>query len=206
MIRVVIADDHAVVRKGLRQILSAESDIEVAGEAANADELLRLVRKQRWDAVVLDITMPGKSGLEVLKELKQERPRLPVLILTIHAEDQFGVRAMRAGALGYLTKEGAPTELVRAVRKVVAGERYVSPSLAEAFATSSNAPVHQILSDREYEVMRFLASGKTATGVAKELKLSVKTISTYRSRILDKLRLKNTAELMKFAIRNRLVD
>jgi DNA-binding NarL/FixJ family response regulator len=206
MIRVVIADDHAVVRKGLRQILSAESDIEVAGEAANADELLRLVRKQRWDAVVLDITMPGKSGLEVLKELKQERPRLPVLILTIHAEDQFGVRALRAGALGYLTKEGAPTELVRAVRKVVAGKRYVSPSLAEAFATSSNAPVHQILSDREYEVMRFLASGKTATGVAKELKLSVKTISTYRSRILDKLRLKNTAELMKFAIRNRLVD
>jgi two-component system invasion response regulator UvrY len=205
MIRVVIADDHAVVRKGLRQILSAEPDIEVGGEAANAEELLRLVRRQRWDAVVLDITMPGKSGLEVLKELKQERPGLPVLILTIHAEDQFGVRALRAGAVGYLTKEGAPTELVRAVRKVVAGGKYISPSLAEALATSINAPLHRTLSDREYEVMRLLASGRTATGIAKELKLSVKTISTYRSRILDKLHLKTTAEMMQYAIRNRLI-
>lgn len=206
MIRVVIADDHAVVRKGLRQILSAEPGIELGGEASNAEELLRLVRRQRWDVVVLDITMPGKSGLEVLRELKQERPTLPVLILTIHAEDQFGVRAIKAGAVGYLTKEGAPTELVRAIRTVVAGGTYISPALTEALAASVDAPLHQVLSDREYEVLRLLASGKTATGIARELRLSVKTISTYRSRILDKLRLKNTAELMQYAIRNRLID
>lgn len=205
MIRLVIADDHAVVRKGLRQILSGEPDITIGGEASNADELLRLVRKRKWDVVVLDITMPGKSGLEVLKDLKQEQPGLPVLVLTIHAEDQFGVRALRAGAVGYLTKEGVPTELVRAVRKVVAGEKYISPALAEALTTDGKTPTHRMLSNREYEVLRLMASGKTATGVAKALGLSVKTISTYRSRILDKLHLKTTAELMQYAIRNRLV-
>jgi len=208
MIRVVIADDHAVVRKGLRQILSAEPDIEVGGEAANAEELLRLVRRQGWDAVVLDITMPGKSGLEVLKELKQKWPRLPVVVFTMHDEDHFGLRAIRAGATGYLTKDRAPTELIKAIRKVVAGGRYVSPSLAEQLAgqtgTDPEQALHQILSDREFQVLRLLASGKTVTEVAQELSLSVKTVSTYRARILQKLGYRTTAELIQYAIRNQI--
>jgi two-component system invasion response regulator UvrY len=208
MIRILIADDHAVVRQGLRHVLASEHDIEVSGEASNAQELFDLLRRKSWDVVILDISMPGKSGLEVLKELKQKWPRLPVVVFTMHDEDHFGLRAIRAGATGYLTKDRAPTELIKAIRKVVAGGRYVSPSLAEQLAgqtgTDPEQALHQILSDREFQVLRLLASGKTVTEVAQELSLSVKTVSTYRARILQKLGYRTTAELIQYAIRNQI--
>ncbi|HEV8540136.1 MAG TPA: response regulator transcription factor [Nitrospiraceae bacterium] len=208
MIRVLIADDHAVVRQGLRHVLASEHDMEVSGEAANAQELFDLLRKKSWDAIVLDISLPGRSGLEVLKELKQKWPNLPVVIFTMHDEDHFGLRAMRAGAAGYLTKDRAPSELIKAIRKVVAGGRYVSPSLAEQLesqtGTNTEQSLHQMLSDREFQVLRLLASGKTVTEVAQELTLSVKTVSTYRARILQKLGYRTTAELIQYAIRNQL--
>lgn len=210
MIRIATADDHAVVRRGLREILSAEPDMQVCGEAATAQELLNVVRTRPCDIVVLDITLPGRSGLDVLKELKQERPKLPVLVLTMHAEEQFGIRALKAGASGYLNKESAPEELVKAIRKVVSGGRYLTPALAEALAvdvvTPSDRPLHQTLSNREDEVFRLLASGKTVTDVGRQLALSVKTVSTHRTRILKKLGLNTTADLIRYAIQNRLVD
>lgn len=210
MIRIATADDHAVVRRGLREILSAEPDMQVCGEAATAQELLDVVRTRPCDIVVLDITLPGRSGLDVLKELKQERPKLPVLVLTMHAEEQFGIRALKAGASGYLNKESAPEELVKAIRKVVSGGRYLTPALAEALAvdvvTPSDRPLHQTLSNREDEVFRLLASGKTVTDVGRQLALSVKTVSTHRTRILKKLGLNTTADLIRYAIQNRLVD
>lgn len=182
--------------------------MEVSGEAANAQELFDLLRKKSWDAIVLDISLPGRSGLEVLKELKQKWPNLPVVIFTMHDEDHFGLRAMRAGAAGYLTKDRAPSELIKAIRKVVAGGRYVSPSLAEQLesqtGTNTEQSLHQMLSDREFQVLRLLASGKTVTEVAQELTLSVKTVSTYRARILQKLGYRTTAELIQYAIRNQL--
>jgi len=210
MITIVIADDHAVVRRGLKEILADESDMEIGAEASTAQELLDLVRKRPWDAVVLDISLPGRSGLEVLAELKQERPTLPVLIHTMHPEDQFARRALRAGAAGYLTKDSAPTELVKALRKIVAGGKYVGASLAETLAASMDASAveapHQALSDREFEVFRLLASGKTVSEVAEQLSLSVKTISTYRSRILHKMKMKNNAELMRYALQQKVVE
>jgi len=210
MIRIITADDHAVVRRGLRDIVSAEPDMNIVAEAATAQELLDIVRKESCDTVVMDITMPGRNGLDVLKDLKQEQPRLPVLVLTMHAEEQFGLRTLKAGAAGYLNKESAPAELVTAIRKVVTGGRYLTPTLAEALAANVVAPLdgplYQVLSNREYEVFRLLASGKTVTEIAQALILSVKTVSTYRTRILDKMRLKNNAELIHYAIRNRLVD
>ncbi|MBM4132667.1 MAG: response regulator transcription factor [Nitrospira sp.] len=210
MIRIVTADDHAVVRRGIQEIVSSEPDMEVVAEAATAQELLDCVQKCACDAVLLDITLPGRSGLEVLKELKQGSSKLPVLILTMHAEEQFGIRTLKAGAAGYLNKESAPEELVKAIRKVVAGGRYLSPALAEALAvdvvTPSDRPLHQTLSNREDEVFRLLAAGKTVTDVGHQLALSVKTVSTHRTRILKKLRLTTTAELIRYAIQNRLVD
>jgi len=210
MIRILIADDHAVVRRGLRQTVSEEHDMTVVGEASNAQELLGLVRKQPCDVVVLDISMPGRSGLEALKELRQACPRLPVLVLSMHSEDQYAMRALRIGAAGYLTKETAPEELVKAIRKVVTGGKYITPSLAEKLALSltrdGEQPLHETLSEREYEVMCLIASGKSVTEISTELSLSVKTISTYRARILEKMNLKNNAELMHYAIHNRLVD
>lgn len=210
MIRVVIADDHAVVRRGLKDILADEPDMEIGAEASTAQELLDLVRKQRWDALVLDISLPGRSGLEVLGEVKREQPALPVLIHTMHPEDQFAVRALRAGAAGYLTKDSAPTELVKALRKIVAGGKYVGASLAEALATNmaggATESPHEALSDREFEVFRLLASGKTVSEIAEQLYLSVKTISTYRSRILEKMQMKNNADLMRYAIQRHVVD
>ena len=209
MINILIADDHAIVRRGLKQIVAEEPDMTVAGEAKTAQQVLDLVRKQQWDVVILDITMPGRSGLEVLKELKQERPKLPVLMLSMHPEEQFAVRALKAGAAGYLTKESAPEELVTALRKVLRGGKYVSPALAEklafALATASDRPPHETLSDREYEVLRLIASGKTVSEIAEQLSLSVKTISTYRTRVLEKMNLKNNAELMQYAVTHRLV-
>ena len=204
-----MADDHAVVRHGLRQILTDAFKRATYGEARNAQEALDLVWKQEWDVVVLDITMPGRSGLEVLREIKQSKPRLPVLVLSMHPENQFAVRVLKCGAAGYMTKESAPEELVGAVKKVLAGGRYVSNALAENLAASLSAnqkAPQEKLSDREFQVLRLIASGKMVTDIARELSLSVKTISTYRSRILDKMGMKNNAELMHYAIQNRLVE
>jgi DNA-binding NarL/FixJ family response regulator len=210
MIRILIADDHAIVRRGLKQILAEESGMTVAGEAQNAQEVLDLVRKQKWHVVVLDIAMPGRGGLEVLKEIKQEQAQLPVLILSMHPEDQYAIRALKAGAAGYLTKESAPEELVKAIRKVLAGGKYVSASLAEKLAlaleTDTKKLPHEALSDREYQVLCLIASGKTVGEIAEELSLSVKTISTYRARILEKMNLKSNAALTHYAVQQRLVS
>ena len=210
MIKILIADDHAIVREGLKQIIRETSDMVVADEASTAQEVLEKVWKNDYDVVLLDISMPGRSGLDILKQLKSQRPELPILILTIHPEEQYAVRVLRAGASGYLTKESAPDELIKAIRKVSMGRKYVSSTLAEKLATEvdivSEKPLHQALSDREYEVMCMIASGKTVKEIAEELCLSIKTISTYRSRILEKMKMKSNAELIHYAIQNRLVD
>lgn len=209
-LRILIVDDHPIVRQGLRQTLVDAAEIGEIGEAATPQQALDLVRQREWDAVVLDIGLPGRGGLEVLKAIKDELPRLPVLILSMHSEDQFGVRAMRAGAAGYLTKEAAPENLVDAIRKVAAGGRYISQELAERLATELTAdtdrPLHASLSDREFEVLRLIASGQTVGKIADRLSLSVKTVSTYRARILEKMRLKNNAELMQYVLTNHLLD
>ncbi|PYS27629.1 MAG: DNA-binding response regulator [Acidobacteria bacterium] len=210
MIRVVVVDDHAVVREGLKRIISENPGMAVTGEAGDGHEALKLIRGGACDVVLLDITMPNKNGLDVLKELRTEVPRLPVLVLSMHSEDQYAVRVLRAGAAGYLTKESAPAKLVQAIRKVVRGGKYVSPSLAEKLVsdlgTDTERPPHEILSDREYQVLCLIASGKTVSEIGAELALSVKTISTYRVRILEKLRMKNNAEITRYAIKERLVD
>ena len=210
MIKVLIADDHPIVRQGLRQILSEIPDMVVAGEAVNGQEALDQVRAGGWDVLVLDITMPDRSGLDILKELKHQQPHLPVLVLSIHAEEQFAVRLLKAGASGYLTKENAPDELVKAIRKVVDGGKYISQSLAESLAFSldvaSDRPRHEMLSDREFQVMQLMASGKTLTEIAEELSLSAKTVSTYRTRLLEKMNLKTNAEIVRYAIENGLVE
>ncbi len=210
MIKVLIADDHSVVRVGLRQILSGIRDIAVIDEAANAIEVLEKVKKNDYSVVILDIAMPGKSGLDALKEIKIERPKLPVLILSMYPEDQYAIRVLRAGAAGYMTKDSAPDELVTAVRIVAEGRKYVSPTFAEILAlnldTDREKELHELLSDREYEVLCMIASGKTLSEIAGLLFLSVKTISTYRSRILEKMHLKNNAELTSYAIQNHLIE
>lgn len=210
MIKILIADDHAIVRRGLKQILTETSDMIVAGEAHNGQELLEKARSDHWDVVVLDISMPGRGGLDILKQLKSEQPKLPVLMLTIHPEDQYAVRVLRAGASGYLTKESAPDHLVEAIRKVARGGKYISPHLAEKLAFNlesiSERPPHEALSDREFQVLRLIASGKTVKDIGEELSLSVKTISTYRTRILEKMKMKNNAELTHYAIQQKLVE
>ncbi len=210
MIKILIADDHAIVRRGLKQILTETSDMIVAGEAHNGQELLEKTRSDKWDVVVLDISMPGRGGLDILKQLKSEQPKLPVLMLTIHPEDQYAVRVLRAGASGYLTKESAPDHLVEAIRKVARGGKYISPHLAERLAFNlesiSERPLHEALSDREFQVLRLIASGKAVKEIGEELSLSVKTISTYRTRILEKMKMKNNAELTHYAIQQRLVE
>jgi two-component system, NarL family, invasion response regulator UvrY len=210
MIKVLVADDHAIVRRGLRQILAETTDILVGDEAASAAEVLRLVREQRYSAVILDISLPGASGLELLAEVRKERPGLPVLILTAHSEGQYAVRAIRAGAAGFLTKESAPDRLIDAVRKVASGGRYVSVELGERLASAlagdkEGAP-HERLSDREFEILKMLASGKTVSEVANSLSLSVKTVSTHRTRILKKMDMKTNAELTTYAVRSGLVE
>jgi len=208
--KILLADDHAVVRRGLKQILADEYKRASFGEARNAQEALDLVWKNNWDVVILDITMPGRSGLEVLREIKRSKPRLPVLVLSMHPENQFAVRVLKHGAAGYMTKESAPEELVGAIRKVLAGGRYVSTSLAEKLATYLSAdtqkPPQELLSDREFQVLRLIASGKIVSEIAKELSLSVKTISTYRTRILEKMGLRNNAELMHYAMEHQLIE
>jgi DNA-binding NarL/FixJ family response regulator len=208
--RILIADDHAVVRHGLKQILAGAFKRAVFGEAANAQEALERVWKEPWDVVILDLTMPGRSGLEVLKEIKRERPKLPVLILSMHPEDQFAVRLLKAGASGYMTKESAPEELVGAVNKAVAGGRYVSPQLAEKLASlivhDVLAEPHESLSDREFLILRLIASGKQVSAIARDLSLSVKTVSTYRTRLLEKMCMTNNSELVHYAFQHQLVE
>lgn len=210
MIKVFIADDHAIVRQGLKQILSETSDMQLIGEAADGQDTLQQARNAKWDVLILDITMPGRSGFDVLRILGKENPDLPVLVLSMHAESQFAVRCFRAGAAGYLAKESAPMELVKAIRQVVNGGKYVSQDLAEVLATrldaASEHPLHETLSEREFQVLRMIGSGMTATGIADTLSLSVKTIATYRSRILIKLELNNTTEIIQYALKNRLVE
>ena len=210
MMKIFVADDHAIVRQGLKQIVADTPDIAVAGEASSGQEVLEKVLTNDYDVVLLDITMPDRSGLDILKELKSQKPEINILVLTIHPEEQYAVRVLKAGASGYLTKESAPDELITALRKIAAGGKYVSSSLSEKFAfdlgTDAEKPLHQTLSDREYQVMCMIASGKTVKEVAEELLLSIKTVSTYRSRVLEKMNLKNNVELTHYARQNRLVD
>jgi DNA-binding NarL/FixJ family response regulator len=210
MLKILVVDDHEVVRKGLMKVLAEALQPVKIDEAGNGQEAMSKVLKGEYELVVLDLKMPGKSGLDVLKEIKQHRPKLPVLILSMHPEEQFAIRAMRAGASGYLTKESAGDELVLAIRKALKGERYISDSLAQILAGELNSdpekPCHEILSDREYQVMIMIASGKTVGTIAKDLCLSVKTISSYRANILLKTRMKNNSELTHYAIQNKLVD
>lgn len=209
VIRILISDDHAIVREGLKQILADTDDLVVAGEAANGHEVLELIRREDWDMVLLDLAMPGKDGLETLKEVKREKPKLPVLVLSIYPEEQYAVRALKAGASGYLTKESAPEELIAAIRKVSRGGKYISASLAEKLAShlgvDAAKPVHEGLSDREYQVMLLIASGKTVTEIADAMCLSVKTVSTYRSRALSKMDMKNNSAFTYYAIKYGLI-
>jgi DNA-binding NarL/FixJ family response regulator len=210
VIRILIVDDHPVLRKGVKQILERELERVNCGEAANADEALHQVAAEHWDIVILDISIPGRGGLEVLKDLKTSQPRLPVLIISAHPEDQYGRRVLKAGASGYLHKESAPEELVKAVRKVLTGGRYLSSALAEKLALDLNAPSvefpHERLSDREFEVLRMIGLGNSISQIAEELGLEITTVSTYRTRILYKMGLSTTAELIHYVIRNHLSD
>lgn len=209
MIRILIADDHAIVRQGLRQIVADVPDMVIADEASNGPDALSKALKNDYDAVLLDITMPGRSGLDVLSELKAIKPGMRIIILSIHPEEQYAVRALRAGASAYLTKETLPEELLVAIRKVSTGGKYVSSSLAEKLADELGAgvekPLHETLSNREYELMCMIVSGKPAKQIADELFLSPKTVSTYRSRILRKMKMKSNAELIRYAIESRLL-
>ena len=208
--RLLIVDDHGVVRRGLKEILLDEFAKITFEEAQTAQEALAQLQKQEYELIILDISMPGKSGLDILKDLKEIRPRVPILLLSMHPEEQFARRALKAGAAGYLTKESIPEELVKAVRKVLAGGRYISSDLAERLAMDltrgGDMPLHELLSDREFQVLRMLSSGKGVQDIADELALSVKTVSTYRARILEKTRMKNNAELIRYAVENHLVD
>lgn len=209
MFRVLIVDDHAVVRRGLREILAGERNLEVS-ETADPHEALRLIREQPWSLVVLDIDLPGKSGLELLKDVRRERPRLPVLILSIYPEDQFALRTLKAGASGFLSKDSAPEDLVHAVRKILRGEKYFSERVVDKLLRSPNKrgaePPHELLSDREFQILCLFGGGKTVKEIATELSLSPATVSTYRARILEKMQMRTTAELMRYAIQNRLVN
>ncbi|MCB1959776.1 MAG: response regulator transcription factor [Rhodocyclaceae bacterium] len=209
-LRVLIADDHAIVRQGLRQILSDTEDMEVAGEASNGVEALQLSREGEWDVVLMDVSMPDRNGIDALKLLKKEQPRLPVLILSMYPEEQYAIRALKAGAAGYLTKQSAPDQLVTAIRQVASGKKYVSATLAmelaEAIGDDTDRPLHEKLSDREYQTLCMIASGKTLTQIADELGLSVKTVSVYRARLLEKMHLRNNAELTHYGLKFKLVE
>ncbi len=209
-IKILIADDHAIVREGLKQIVVEEKDMHVTGEAANAFELMELLKSKEWSIVVLDINMPGKSGLEALKDIKQIYPHLPVLILSMFSEDQYGLRAIKAGASGYLKKVSAPTELVTAIRKIVSGRKYINQQLAEKLADNMDATeketLHEKLSDREYQIMCNIALGKSAEEIAEELSISINTVYSYRNRILEKMSMKSNVELTQYAVQNKLIE
>src|SRR6185436_3691381 len=208
--KILTVDDHAVVRNGVKRIFEESRSTATFGEASNAQEACRLVREQPWDVVVLDITLGDRSGIEVMKELKDIRPKLPVLILSMHSEAQFARRAFKAGAAGYITKDSLPDELARAITKVAKGGKYVSPTLAEMLVMDVDGGIdklpHERLSGREFEVMCLIASGKTVTEIAESLSRSVKTISTYRARILEKTGMKNNAEMTYYVIQNKLIE
>ncbi len=210
MLRILLADDHAIVRQGLKQVLTEEFGQVAIGEASSGHAVVDAVREQEWDVVVLDINLPDKNGVEVLKEVKGLRPSILVVMLTMHPEEQYAMRTLKAGAAGYLTKESAPEELITAMRTVLRGGKYVSASLAERLASElaagTEAPLHQKLSDREYQVLLGIARGNTVTETAEALSLSVKTISTYRARLLKKMKLQTTVELVRYALAHRLVD
>ena len=208
--KVLIADDHAVFRRGLRETLAEAFSGVTFGEARTAQETLEHVRRQDWDVVILDISMPGKSGLDILDDLKRLRPTMPILLLSMHPEQQFARRALKSGAAGYLTKDSVTEELKEAVKKIVGGGRYVSATLAEKLAVDlrqgADTPLYELLSDREFQVLRMIASGKTVKDIAEDLSLSVKTVSTYRGRILEKTGMRTNAELIRYALESQLVD
>lgn len=210
MIRVLIADDHPIVRKGLVQILEDASGIVVVGEASDSSDVLQHVQDNTLDVVLLDLGMPGVGGLELIREIRRAKNHPAVLVLSVHPEERYGLRAIKAGAAGYLTKESAPDLMLDAIRKIHSGKKYITPTLAELMATDLDGDTqgqpHEALSDREFQVLRMLASGKTISAIAEELNLSVKTVSTYRTRLLRKMRLKNNAELTHYAIREELLD
>jgi DNA-binding NarL/FixJ family response regulator len=210
VIRVVIADDHTILREGLKQLLGATSDIQVVGEARDGFEALKLARETDFDVLLLDLSMPGRSGMELIKQVRSEKPRLRVLVLSMHAEHQYAVRAVKSGASGYLTKDSAATQLVAAIRKVAGGGAFISAEVAEELALSAmphaDGPPHASLSDREYQVFQLLVSGKSVSDIASELNLSVKTVSTHKARLMEKMGLANQTELVHYAIRHRLAD
>jgi DNA-binding NarL/FixJ family response regulator len=210
MTRIVIADDHAIVREGLKQVLAAAGDLTVVAEAKNGGEVMQRVREFDFDVLLLDMSMPGKSGIELIKQVHGEKPKLRILILSMHEEEQYAVRALKAGAAGYLTKESASDLLVAAIRKVAAGGAYITPEVAEQFALGAMAdtsgPRHAALSDREYQVFELLVGGKSITDIADRLNLSVKTVSTHKTHIMQKMNMANHSELIRYAINNRLVD
>lgn len=210
MIRILIADDHPVVREGLKQVISKASDITIAGEALNGQEVVDAVSKEQFDVLVLDLHMPGRDGFEVLRYLRHAHPKLPILILSVYPEDQVGIRVLRAGAAGFLSKDSAPKELINAIRKVYGGGKYVSQALAERLAVEvaihDHDLPHKVLSDREFQVLCMIASGKIIRDIALELALSEKTVRTYRDRLLEKMNLKNDVELTHYAIRHNLVE
>jgi len=210
VIRIVIADDHPIVREGLKQVLSSAADLAVAGEAQNGQEVMQRVRDLDFDVLLLDMSMPGKSGIELIKQVHTEKPRLRILVLSMHQEEQYAVRAIRAGAAGYLTKESASTQLVSAIRKVAGGGAFITDAVAQQLALGampqSDAPPHSALSDREFQVFRMLVSGKAVSDIGEELNLSVKTVSTHKARIMQKMNMSNPAELIRYAIRHRLID
>lgn len=212
MIHIILTDDHAVVRKGLKQIIEETPGFLVTGEASSGNELIEKVKAEKYDVVILDISMPGKDGLDTLKELRQIAPELPVLVFTIYPEEQYAIRLLKAGASGYLNKESKPEELITAIERITRGLKYISPNLSNILASNvdstipGEAPLHDSLSDREFQVMCMIGSGKTPTQIANELSLSINTISTYRIRILEKMKMRSNAEITHYAIKNQLVE
>ncbi|HYT46979.1 MAG TPA: response regulator transcription factor [Burkholderiales bacterium] len=210
MIRIVVADDHTIVREGLKQVLSAASDLSIVGEAQNGHEVLQRVRELEFDVLLLDMSMPGKSGIELIKQVRAEKPKLRVLVLSMHQEQQYAVRAIKAGASGYLTKESASAQLVSAIRKVAGGGAFITEAVAEQLALGAmpqaDGPPHSALSDREFQVFRLLVSGKAVSSIAGELNLSVKTVSTHKARIMQKMNMSNPTELIRYALQHRLID
>jgi DNA-binding NarL/FixJ family response regulator len=210
MIKIIIADDHPLVREGLKQIVAGLTDMAVVDEASNGSEILEKTSKNNYDVAVVDLSMPDNNGVDIIKQIKARNPDLNILVLSIYPEEQYAVHAFKAGANGYLTKESAPEELIAAIRKVSLGRKYVSPSFAERLASElkmdTKQPLHKILSNREFQVMSMIASGKTVKEIAEKMSLSAKTISTYRARILEKMGLKNNAEIIRYGIKHKLVD
>jgi DNA-binding NarL/FixJ family response regulator len=210
VIRIVIADDHAIVREGLKRIVAGASDMQVAGEAADGTQVMQRVRELEFDILVLDLSMPGRSGMELIRLVRSEKPRLRILVLSMHQELQYAVRAIKSGASGYLTKESAPSQLEQAIRKIAGGGAFVTPEVAEQLALGampgSESHPHETLSDREFEVFRLLAAGVSVTEIASRLKLSVKTVSTHKANLMQKMGLQNASELIRYAIRHGLVD